>query len=49
MAGGSGMSLRSMGFKSGDQIWTPSPGDRTVWDTIRDINHALRGDYEIQE
>lgn len=33
----SGVSLRSMGFKSGDQIWTPSPGDRTVWDTIGDI------------
>ena len=33
----SGISLRSMGFKSGDQIWTPSPGDRTVWDTISDI------------
>lgn len=32
-----GTSLRTMGFKSGDQIWTPSPDARTVWDTMRDI------------
>ena len=37
----SGISLRSMGFKSGDQIWTTSPGDRTVWDTISDIMPML--------
>ena len=32
-----GTSLRAMGFKSGDQIWTPSPDARTFWDTMRDI------------
>ncbi len=37
----SGISLRSMGFKSGDQIWAPSPQDRTVWDTISDIMPLL--------
>ena len=29
-----GTSLERMGFKSGDQIWTPSPDRRTIWDTI---------------
>lgn len=33
----SGVSLRVMGFKSGDQVWTPSPDSRTIWDTISDI------------
>jgi len=37
----SGISLRSMGFKSGDQIWTPSPTDRTFWDSVRDIMPLL--------
>lgn len=32
-----GMSLRNMGFKSGDQIWTPSPNRRTWIDTARDV------------
>ncbi len=32
-----GVSLRAMGFRSGDQIWTPSPDARTFFDTIRDI------------
>ena len=36
-----GISLEKMGFKSGDQIWTPSPNRRTVWDTIRDVMPIL--------
>ena len=32
-----GTSLRAMGFKSGDQIWTPSPDARTIWDAVRDV------------
>ncbi len=36
-----GVSLEKMGFKSGDQIWTPSPNRRTVWDTIRDVMPIL--------
>ncbi|NOG46185.1 MAG: polysaccharide biosynthesis/export family protein [Calditrichaeota bacterium] len=37
----SGTSLRAMGFKSGDQIWTPSPDARTIWDTFGDILPVL--------
>lgn len=37
----SGISLRAMGFKSGDQIWTPSPNAPTVWDTIGDVMPIL--------
>lgn len=37
----SGISLRAMGFKSGDQIWTPSPDARTIWDTMRDVMPLL--------
>ncbi len=29
-----GVSLKNMGFKSGDQIWTPSPGE-SFWDQFR--------------
>ncbi|HHM02390.1 MAG TPA: hypothetical protein ENJ15_05200 [Caldithrix abyssi] len=36
-----GTSLRAMGFKSGDQIWTPSPDARTIWDAIRDVMPIL--------
>lgn len=36
-----GISLEKMGFQSGDQIWTPSPNRRTVWDTIRDVMPIL--------
>ncbi len=36
-----GISLRELGFKSGDQIWTPSPAARTFWDTIRDVMPIL--------
>ncbi len=36
-----GTSLRAMGFKSGDQIWTPSPAARTIWDAIRDVMPIL--------
>ena len=36
-----GISLRKMGFKSGDQIWTPSPDAKTVWDTIADVMPIL--------
>lgn len=37
----SGVSLRRMGFHSGDQIWTPSPARRTIWDTVRDVMPIL--------
>jgi protein involved in polysaccharide export with SLBB domain len=37
----SGISLRAMGFKSGDQVWTPSPNSRTIWDTIADVMPVL--------
>jgi protein involved in polysaccharide export with SLBB domain len=37
----SGISLKAMGFKSGDQIWTPSPIARTIWDTIADVMPVL--------
>jgi protein involved in polysaccharide export with SLBB domain len=37
----SGRSLTKMGFKSGDQIWTPSPDARTFWDGVRDIMPVL--------
>ena len=33
----SGISLRAVGFKSGDQIWTPSPDVRTVWDAVGNV------------
>ncbi len=36
-----GISLERMGFHSGDQIWTPSPDRRTIWDTIRDVMPIL--------
>jgi protein involved in polysaccharide export with SLBB domain len=36
-----GTSLRAMGFKSGDQVWTPLPGARTIWDTFGDILPVL--------
>ncbi len=36
-----GVSLRAMGFKSGDQIWTPSPDAKTIWDTIADVMPIL--------
>jgi polysaccharide export outer membrane protein len=36
-----GISLNAMGFKSGDQIWTPSPDARTIWDTVSDIMPIL--------
>jgi len=29
-----GSSLKSMGFKSGDLIWTTSPGAKTTWDIV---------------
>lgn len=37
----SGISLRAMGFRSGDQVWTPSPQARTIWDTIGDVMPIL--------
>lgn len=36
-----GTSLRKMGFKSGDQIWTPTPETRTFWDVVRDITPII--------
>ncbi len=36
-----GISLEKMGFKSGDQIWTPSPNRRTIWDAVRDVMPIL--------
>jgi len=36
-----GVSLRAMGFKSGDQIWTPSPDAKTIWDTIGQVLPVL--------
>lgn len=30
-----GTSLKAMGVKSGDQIWTPSPATEDIWDIIR--------------
>lgn len=36
-----GVSLGKMGFKSGDQIWTPSPDARTFWDVVRDVMPLL--------
>jgi len=41
MAFESGRSLIKMGFKSGDQIWTPSPDARNFWDIIRDVMPVL--------
>jgi protein involved in polysaccharide export with SLBB domain len=33
-----GVSLKQMGFKSGDIIWTPSPDAETTWDIVtRDV------------
>lgn len=37
----SGISLRKMGFHSGDQIWTPSPDARTFWDAVADVMPLL--------
>ncbi len=36
-----GVSLKKMGFKSGDQIWTPSPDARTFWTTVGEIMPLL--------
>ncbi len=36
-----GVSLKEMGFNSGDQIWTPSPDRRTFWDTVGDVMPIL--------
>jgi hypothetical protein len=30
----SGKSLSQIGFRSGDQIWTPSPSERNFWDNV---------------
>jgi protein involved in polysaccharide export with SLBB domain len=30
----SGKSLSQIGFRSGDQIWTPSPSQRNFWDNV---------------
>ena len=38
---GSGVSLKKMGFQSGDQIWTPSPDARTFWDNLADVMPLL--------
>lgn len=38
---GSGVSLKKMGFLSGDQIWTPSPDARTFWDAVADVMPVL--------
>ncbi|EHO41906.1 polysaccharide export protein [Caldithrix abyssi DSM 13497] len=37
----SGISLKKMGFKSGDIFWTPSPTRRTFWDKVRDVMPIL--------
>ncbi len=36
-----GISLKRMGFKSGDIFWTPSPTRRTFWDKVRDVMPIL--------
>ncbi len=36
-----GISLKNMGFKSGDIFWTPSPTRRRFWDTVRDVMPIL--------
>ena len=36
-----GVSLKKMGFQSGDQIWTPSPDARTFWTTVGEIMPLL--------
>ncbi len=36
-----GVSLRNMGFKSGDIFWTPSPTRPTFWDHVRDVLPVL--------
>jgi len=36
-----GTSLKKMGFRSGDQIFTPMPDQRTIWDTIADVMPIL--------
>ncbi|MBN2366992.1 MAG: polysaccharide biosynthesis/export family protein [Calditrichaeota bacterium] len=33
----SGRGLRQIGFRSGDQIWTPTPRERTFWTVFRDV------------
>ncbi len=37
----SGISLKKMGFKSGDILWTPSPTRRRFWDKVRDVMPIL--------
>ncbi len=36
-----GVSLKRMGFKSGDIFWTPSPTRPTFWDHVRDVLPVL--------
>ena len=36
-----GISLKRIGFKSGDILWTPSPTRRTFWDSVRDVMPIL--------
>lgn len=36
-----GISLKRMGFKSGDIFWTPSPTRPTFWDHVRDVLPVL--------
>ncbi len=33
----SGRGLDQIGFRSGDQIWTPTPRERTFWTIFRDV------------
>ena len=37
----SGKALSSIGFRSGDQIWTPTPVERTFWTVFRDISMII--------
>ncbi len=36
-----GVSLKKMGFQSGDIFWTPSPTRKTFWDHVRDVMPIL--------
>ncbi|NOX87861.1 MAG: hypothetical protein GXO77_02465 [Calditrichaeota bacterium] len=36
-----GISLKRMGFKSGDILWTPSPTRKNFWDKVRDVMPIL--------
>ncbi|HGY56242.1 MAG TPA: hypothetical protein ENK44_11095 [Caldithrix abyssi] len=36
-----GASLKKIGIKSGDQIWTPSPDARTFWTTVAEVMPML--------